>query len=148
MKDIHKKILIFVILISVSQILAVLFNFQLSLALVFALLASLYYFVDTGDISLEEALTGISGFILSSFAVSATGKILVLNGLCETAKSMNQTGAPMAGAVSPEQVCKGFFEAWVSALTSNPVQNWYMWIISIGVGATTAYLYRRHGEWK
>ena len=144
MKKSYREILITAALLTGSQILAFLFQVSHSTALILSLLTSVYYFVDLGEISPKEALTGIAGFIVSSFAVSATGKILVLNSLCKTAKSMDQTGSPMAGSINQQQVCKGFFEAWTSALSSNPVQNWYVWIISIIVGVTVAYIYRRY----
>ena len=146
MKKPRRKLLYIAILLSTSQILALLFNFPLGGALLFGLFASGYYLFETGEASLKELIAGISGFMISSFGLSAIGKVLILDNLCQVAESTVETGSQLPDVVPAEKVCQGFIENWITVLISNPLSNWYIWVFAVGASVLSAYVYRRYGE--
>lgn len=144
MEKLRRKILYVAILLSVSQILALLFNFSLGGALLFGFVASAYYLFEIGEISLKELGSGVTGFTVSSFALSAAGKVLILDKLCKISRPVVETESNVSGVISTDQACRGFIENWVAVLTSNPLSSWYVWVASVGVAVLSVYAYRRY----
>jgi hypothetical protein len=144
MKDSWKKASYIAVLLAASQFLAFLFDFSKGGALLLGLIASVYYLLEAGEVLPREAASGAAGFTVSGFAFSSAGKILVLDGLCEISGS--NMDSSLSGAVSSDQVCIGFLEAWIAALFSNPIYNWYFWVFAVAAGVLSVYMYRRYGE--
>jgi hypothetical protein len=143
MENYQRKAAIIAGIFLVVQILTFLFWDINSITFLFSITASVLYLVYTGDIHPEEAVAGTAGFIISSFALSSLGKIFFLDSLCETARSSAEAGA-LSQTLNPEHICQGFFEAWIRALTTDPVYNWYFWVGAFGVAVLSGYSLRRY----
>lgn len=145
MEGLRKNILFATLLLSAPQLVAYLIDLSHGLALFLGLAALAYYFFHAGYLSKNEVAAGFTGFLVSSFAFSAAGKILILDDLCRTAQSMRETGSPISGMISPDEVCRGFIENWFAAVTSNPVWNWYFWVFAVLTGVISMYGYMKYG---
>lgn len=145
MKDYYRKAAVIAGIFLGIQILAFLFLDIGSITVLFSIVVSVIYLVNTGDIRAKEAVAGTAGFIISSFAMSSLGKIFILDSLCKTARSSAEAGSG-AAILNPEHICQGFFEAWIRALTTNPVYNWYFWVGALAVTILSGYTYRRYFE--
>jgi hypothetical protein len=144
MKTYWEKLVVIAVILIGTQILAYLFMDVSSATMIFSVGASVLYLVKTGEIQVGEATAGAAVFIVSSFVFSAFGKVFFLDRMCEVSRSAAEVeSAPQV--LEPGNICQGFNEAWIRALTTNPVYNWYFWVATVAMGILAAYLYRRYG---
>ncbi len=146
MEKLQKSFIYVVILFSAPQVIAYLFGLSRGAALLIGLVASGYYLFYEDYISKGEIAAGLTSFLVSSFTFSAAGKILILDGLCESARSMADTNSSSLAIISPDDVCRGFLENWYNTILSNPVWNWYFWVFTLVIVVISIYGSRRYNS--
>jgi hypothetical protein len=145
MKNYWKKLIIIAGILLSTQLLAYLFMDISSTTLIFSIVISALYLVKTGDVQVGEAAAGAAGFVTSSFVFSAFGKVFFLDRMCEVSRSAAEVGsAPQV--LNPDNICQGFIEAWIRALTTNPIYNWHFWLGTLAVTVLSGYAYRRYSR--
>ncbi|WP_414837899.1 hypothetical protein ACK3SF_00640 [Candidatus Nanosalina sp. VS9-1] len=145
MKRPYRDLIAVLALLTVSQLLSVLFSISNALTLTVGLAFSLYYLFDRDYLDKEEALTAAFGFLASTALFSAVKKFFVLNDLCAVAKASGAIEGS-ANVFSQGGVCKGVFQTWISTFAMDPFYNIFFWLVAVAGSVLAVLVYRKYGE--
>jgi hypothetical protein len=146
MESARRTIFIVGTLIFSLQILARLLKFSTGIAFLVGSAASGIYVVTKNDMSIKSLASGFLAFVASGAVVSITGKVLVLDTLCQTSMVAGQQESGFSGVLAAEQACRGFAENFLILLRSDLLGAWYFWLPASAIGVSGAYGYSIYGE--
>ena len=144
MKKAYKDSIVVLALLTGSQLIATLFNFSHSIALLTGLVASVYYLFQENYVTEEEVFSGTAGFAVSSLIFAVVKKYFVLDELCSVVKASGAIEAS-PNVLSEGGVCKGVFQTWISTFAMDPFYNIFFWLIAVAGAIIAVLVYRKYG---
>jgi hypothetical protein len=139
----YKNILIYLATVTLFQVLAFLIDRSAGAAFLVSLALILGYELYRNTINPREAVTLVSGFLISGLAFAAVSKKLVYERLCQVSGSMTGTSSSILPA---QETCLSIPEIWVQAITASPINTWYFWIATLGTSLLALKAYQEYSD--
>lgn len=126
------------------QIIAFLLDKSSGAAFLLGVILIVAYQVYERTINYKEVAIGSATALASGLAMAFASKNLVYDSMCQISEGLQQTQT--SSLINSESVCLTTQEIFLNAITANPLQNWYFWIVTLGTASLSIALYREYKE--
>lgn len=120
-------------------------NLPSGLVLLASLAISIAYLTYEGTLEITETALSTAVFTATGYVLSIITKNAVKS-VCETARAIE--GSSLGQALPQQEACRSVLQIWIDLLSSNPVNGWQFWSITLAASIGSIQLYRKINEWR